>query len=120
MHVTSLTIRCHRSQRCLTDDNSLSLAKVTCIVSLTIGQESFSVSGHRCVHGMGALVGRAGRRPIVNNDIFPNELEIRDGSDAAWGWMFDRYPMRFGMHHPPFGSDGRQSRDSTVNWTMYE
>ena len=57
---------------------------------------------------------------IVNNDIFQNEGGIRDGSDAAWGWMFDRYPMLFGMHHPPFRSDGIQSHDSSVSRTMCE
>jgi len=57
---------------------------------------------------------------IVNNDIFQNEGGIRDRSDAAWGWMFDRYPMLFGMHHPPFRSDGIQSHDSSISRTMCE
>jgi len=76
VHVTSLTIRCHRSQRRLTDDDSLSLAKVTCVVSLTIGQESFSVSGHRCVHGMGACL-RHGAACAVPDWKHPREASYR-------------------------------------------
>ena len=52
--MTWLTIGCDRPERRATGDDSLSLAKVTCTRSLTIGQESFSVSGLRYVQGMGA------------------------------------------------------------------
>jgi len=52
--VTWLTIGCDRPERRATGDNNLSLAIVTCTRSLTIGQESFSVSGLRYVCGMGS------------------------------------------------------------------
>jgi len=52
--VTWLKIGCDPPERRATRDDSPSLAKVTCTDLLTIGQESFSVSGLRYVHGMGA------------------------------------------------------------------
>jgi len=85
------------------------------------GQEAAAATavGEATGHG-GPEEVAAGWGEIVNNESFPNEHEIREGSDAAWGWMFDRYPMLVGMHHPPFGSDGIQSHDSAVCRTMCE
>ena len=62
--MTWLTIGCHRPERRATGDDSLSLAKVTCTGLLTIGQESFSVSGLRYVHGMGATDRRCPLRAV--------------------------------------------------------
>ena len=53
--MTWLTIGCDLPERRATGDDSLSLEKVTCTFSLTIGQESFSVSGLRYLHGMGSV-----------------------------------------------------------------
>jgi len=55
LHMTPLSIGYHRSQWRATDYDNLLIGTCASANSLTIGQESVSVFGHRIVHGTGAL-----------------------------------------------------------------